>query len=324
MVKLLVSLFQLMRPVNLAIVAFTMMVTRYVVVLPMAHKAGIDIKPQLTHVGFFLIMTTAVLLTAAGNIINDYFDQRVDQINKPEKVIIGKRIKRRVAIVFHQVFNVVAVIIAMVVCSNQNWYVPLVIPIVIATLLWFYSPVLKKKWMIGNLTVAFCTCLVPLWAALFDLHHIRNKYVDQLVDGEQFLARIELVIWIICISSFVLNLVREAIKDAEDMQGDVTDNYQTLPIVSGISNTIRYAQMMLTLYLSLMVFLAFRPVLQFESNKLHLIVFISLIIGPGFYAFWAISTATEKASFTRASSALKWMMLLGLSAVIVLSRISWH
>jgi 4-hydroxybenzoate polyprenyltransferase len=313
-----------MRPLNLAIVAATMLVTRYIVVLPMAHKAGIGIKPQLTHFEFVLLMASAVLLTAAGNIINDYFDQRVDKINKPEKVIVGKRIKRRVAIVLHQLLNVVAVILAAVVCSNQNWYLPLVIPIVIATLLWFYSPVLKKKWMIGNLTVAFCTCLVPLWAALFDLHHIRSKYVDQLVEGEQFLARIELVIWIICISSFVLNLVREAIKDAEDMQGDATDNYQTLPIVSGIANTVRYAQVLLTVYLALMVFLALRPVLQFESNKLQLIVFMALIIGPGFYAFWAISTASEKSTFARASAALKWMMLLGLVAVIVLSRISWY
>jgi hypothetical protein len=73
-----------------------------------------------------------------------------------------------------------------------------------------------------------------------------------------------------------------------------------------------------------MVFLALRPVLQFESNKLQLIVFMALIIGPGFYAFWAISTAHEKSSFARASAALKWMMLLGLVAVIVLSRISWY
>jgi 4-hydroxybenzoate polyprenyltransferase len=318
------SLFILMRPTNLLIVALTMVITRYVVVLPMALKAGIGMTPQLTHVEFGLLILTAIMLTAAGNIINDYFDLRVDQINKPEKIIVGKRIKRRVAIVLHQLLNIVAVGLAIIVCSSNHFFWPLVIPVVVATLLWFYSPVLKKKWLVGNVVVAVCTALVPLWASIFDLKHMSSKYVDQWVQGEAFLDRIYLVILIICVSSFLLNLIREALKDAEDMQGDATGDYQTLPLVSGIHSTVRYAQGLLGVYLILMVYLAMRPVLQFESNQWHLIIFLILIIVPGLVSFVFISKCNEKVSFTRASSSVKWLMLLGLMAVIVLSRVTWY
>jgi 4-hydroxybenzoate polyprenyltransferase len=301
-----------------------MIITRYVVVLPMARKAGIGIEPHLSHVEFALTILIAVLLTAAGNIINDYFDLRVDQINKPDRVIVGKRIKRRVAIVLHQGLNLVALSLALWVCSSADFWWPLTIPILVATLLWFYSPVLKKKWMIGNVVVAFCTALVPFWAAIFDLHHMRLKYIDQWVDGEHFLSRIYLVVLIICVSSFLLNLIREALKDAEDMQGDAKGAYQTLPLVSGMQWTVRYAQVILALYLSLMVFLAMRPVLQFQSNKVPLIIFLTLLIVPGLLSFLLISKSSDKASFAKASASVKWLMLLGLVAVVVLSRVNWN
>jgi 4-hydroxybenzoate polyprenyltransferase len=313
-----------MRPVNLIIVAFTMVVTRYVVVLPMARKAGLGIEPNMSHGQFALVVLVAILLTAAGNIINDYFDQRVDQINKPERVIVGKRIKRRVAIVLHQFFNLIALVISILICSDHNYFWPVLIPISVATLLWFYSPLLKKKWLVGNITVACCTALVPFWAAVFDVHYMAIKYVDQWIDGQAVLNRIQLVVLIICIASFLLNLIREALKDAEDMPGDASGDYQTLPLVSGLQSTIRYAQAVLGIYLTLMVFLAMRPVLQFQSNKGHLIIFLALVIIPGIVSFVLISRCREKNSFTQASASIKWLMLLGLFAVIVLSRMTWY
>jgi 4-hydroxybenzoate polyprenyltransferase len=122
----------------------------------------------------------------------------------------------------------------------------------------------------------------------------------------------------------LLNLIREALKDAEDMQGDAKGAYQTLPLVSGMQWTVRYAQVILALYLSLMVFLAMRPVLQFQSNKVPLIIFLTLLIVPGLLSFLLISKSSDKASFAKASASVKWLMLLGLVAVVVLSRVNWN
>lgn len=313
-----------MRPINLLIVAITMCVTRYLVVLPMAQKAGVGMQPELGHGGFLILVLVAVLLTAAGNIINDYFDQRVDQINKPEKVIVGKKIKRRVAIVLHQAFNVLAVLLTSAVCAANDFWWPLFIPIAVATLLWFYSPMFKKMWLVGNVVVALCTAVVPFWAAIFDLHQMRVKYVDQWVDGEHLMGKIDLVVGLICLASFLLNLIREALKDAEDVVGDASGDYHTMPVVSGLRSTVRYSQTVLTIYLVLMVFLMMRPVLEFESNKAYLIISLALIIVPGVASFVMISRCDTKASFARASTTLKWTMLMGLIAVMVLSRMSLY
>lgn len=312
-----------MRPVNLLIVALTMVVTRYVVVLPMAQKTGVGMEPELGHGGFVVLVLVAVLLTAAGNIINDYFDQRVDQINKPDRVIVGKRIKRRVAIVLHQAFNILAVMLAAGCCAAADFWWPIAIPIVVATVLWFYSPVLKKKWLVGNIAVAFCTALVPYWAAVFDLHQMEVKCVDQWVDGEHVMSKIQLVLGLICLASFLLNLIREALKDAEDVVGDASGDYQTLPVVSGLQSTVRYCLVVLTIYLVLMIFLMMRPVLQFQSNKAYLLISMAMIVVPGIVSFVLISRCETRESFSRASTMVKWTMLIGLIAVVILSRMSW-
>ncbi|MEN9638654.1 MAG: hypothetical protein RLZZ262_522 [Bacteroidota bacterium] len=314
----------LMRPINLLIVVLTMVVTRYVVVLPMAVKSGVGMKSELGHGGFAALVLAAVLLTAAGNMINDYFDLRVDQINKPEKIIVGKKVKRRVAIVLHQVFNLLAVLLTAIVCATTDFWWPILIPISVATLLWFYSPVLKKKWLIGNVVVALCTALVPYWSVVFDLHHMQVRYVDQWVDGENLMSRIELVLGLICLASFLLNLIREALKDAEDVVGDASGEYNTLPLVSGLASTVRYTQIVLAAYLILMVFFMMRPVLQFQSSIAFLVISIALIVVPGIVSFVMISRSESKEHFTRASATVKWTMLLGLIAVVILSRMAWY
>ena len=103
------SFIQLLRPVNLLIMVLTGMVVRYGFLAPVMNREGLEFQTSLFD--FILLMLVLVLIGGAGNVINDYFDVRVDRINKPDKVIVGRSVKRRVAMVTHHSFNLFAVLI---------------------------------------------------------------------------------------------------------------------------------------------------------------------------------------------------------------------
>ena len=109
---------------------------------------------SIKHLSFFiLLITSTLLIAAAGNIINDYFDVKADRINKPNRLIIGTHIKRRWAMVLHWSFNSLGMILALYVgYALQNIWVPLIAFLSI-NLLWFYSAYYKRKPFIGNVIV---------------------------------------------------------------------------------------------------------------------------------------------------------------------------
>ena len=114
------------------------------------------------EIDFFLMVFSTILIGAAGNMINDYFDIKADRVNKPEQLIITKHIKKRVAILYHWLFNAIAFSIAIYLSLRNNsfWYV--FIHLISINALWFYSLYFKRKIFIGNLIVALLTALVPI------------------------------------------------------------------------------------------------------------------------------------------------------------------
>ena len=109
----------------------------------------------LTDTYFILVIIAVILIAASGNIINDYFDQKADRVNKPERLIIDKFIKRRWAIILNWTFNGIGFIIAVYLSYQlENWWI-LVVSFLSINLLYFYSAVYKRKFLSGNLIVAF-------------------------------------------------------------------------------------------------------------------------------------------------------------------------
>ncbi len=294
-----------------------MLVMRYAVVANLADKMDIGMKLRLSFFEFILLMMSAVLLTAAGNIINDYFDRKVDLINRPERVIIGKHVKRRVAIVLHQIFNALALLLAAWV-SYRTWYWwPLAIPIIISTLLWWYSPVFKKKIFIGNMVVAVCTAAVPLWSVVYEINELREYYADLLVNPQAFFSQLWQWTMVVTASAFILTLVREAIKDIEDMQGDGDEQYKTLPIHYGVSFTKKYAIALMILFLAGVAFVCFKTNLM--EQLIPLLTVVVAILLPAIACIIKIAGAETKSDFRKAGIYLKWLMLGGLLTLAVTS-----
>jgi 4-hydroxybenzoate polyprenyltransferase len=158
----------------------------------------------------FLLSASTVMIAAAGYIINDYYDVKIDLINKPDRVVIGKGITRRFAILFHTMLSAGGVGIGLML----GWKVG-VINFFSATLLWWYSNSLKRLPFVGNFSVALLTGLSIVIVNV--LYHVN---------------RVEVIIY--SLFAFFLTLIRELIKDMEDLKGDNSFGCKTLPILWGI------------------------------------------------------------------------------------------
>ncbi|TSJ48054.1 hypothetical protein FO442_02670 [Fluviicola chungangensis] len=234
--------FRLIRPINLLVIILTMYGIR-LFFLPYFSE-DVLLKKSHPHeaLDYFLLVFSTVLIAAAGNIINDYFDVKADRINKPDKLIVGKHIKPRWAIVSHWTLNFVAFSIACYLtwAYETFWYV--FIHLLSINVLWFYSMYFKRKFLIGNLFIAALTGLVPL---LCGIHFLglttpfqSANFMSDFKEGANWISQLNLKIFFIVALAFFascLNLVREIVKDMEDVKGDLLLKAKTIPIVLGVN-----------------------------------------------------------------------------------------
>lgn len=306
------SIFLLSRPLNLFIVAVTMYIIRYVILADILEKSGVG-RLLLNDLHFSMLVLSALLITAGGNIINDYFDVKVDKINKPEKVIVGKSVNRKVAILMHQGMNGIAFALLIWISYQNSFWQLLLLPSAIMLLLWWYSPVFKKRPLIGNILVAFCTAAVPVFAALTDLQLLRTTLSNSWWNGMTVYSYAWL--WVLAISgfAFVLTMIREAVKDAQDEPGDRTEHYQTLPIVWGIQRTKRYVMSWIVVFFLMVALCATRIV-----TLTDMIWLMASLVFPMLLAMYFVVRARAAQDFSSVSRWIKIVMIGGLVLLIAL------
>jgi 4-hydroxybenzoate polyprenyltransferase len=276
--QLILALFRLTRFWNLAIIAFAQYFTAYF----LFHQRLL----VFTDFWLFLIVASTVMIAAAGYIINDYYDIKIDLINKPDRVVIGKTITRRYAIFFHTVISVTGVGMGLLI----NWKVGAV-NFVSVFLLWLYSNNLKRLPLIGNLVVSLLTGL-----SLFLLSFLYEQYLPLVMTYSLF--------------AFFMTLIREIVKDMEDMKGDTTFGCRTLPIVWGIRKTKSF------LYGTILVFSFLVLWLDYQQLKISWIYFIPLLFVPMSLLFYRLLKADTKKEFYQLSQLCKIIMLLGICSMI--------
>ena len=235
-----IHFIKLTRPINMCIIALTMYGIGW-------FYDGLFENPSfgIESFEFFLLVFSTTLIAAAGNIINDYFDVKADRVNRPHSVIIGKHIKRRVAIVTHVLLNTIAFGIAIYLSAVKETIGFVIIHLMSINMLWFYSMYFKRKFLIGNVIVATLTAFVPLLVGYYYLNEM-NTHPDIVTNFNDALVAIS-AFFMVLVSSFVIagfafliNLGREIIKDMEDVEGDKALKAKTLPIVLG-QNSAKWA-----------------------------------------------------------------------------------
>jgi 4-hydroxybenzoate polyprenyltransferase len=234
-----------------------------------------------------LLSISTVLIAAAGYIVNDYYDVKIDYINKPDRVVIGKSITRRFAILFHVVFSAIGILI--------GFYLSLTIAainILSVFLLWLYSNNLKRQPFVGNLVVALLT-----GASIF--------LVDMLYRTHNPL------IIIYALFAIFITLVREIIKDVEDLKGDNTFGCKTLPIIWGIRKT------KVIIYTILAVFSLVVIVLNARFEILPLQYYVLLLFAPLVWFVFRLYLADTKKDFSWLSTFCKVIMLVGILSMVL-------
>ena len=299
MVKLL-DFFKVIRWKNLVIVALTQYLIRYTLLIPFVEFLS------LNDMQFLLLVISTVLVDEAGYIINDYFDTLVDQLNE-RKVIVGNTLKRREAMALHFIFSGLGVGIGFYLGWKVGMWNLGFINLFSASALWFYSTHFKRNYLSGNLLISLLSALVLLIVALYDI----------LPASEQNDINAIVVFKIICIYAafaFITTLIREIVKDLEDLEGDQKMGYETYAIVSGKKKAKNIVQ---TLSLLTIFGVAWILHSQFQADLYSFLYVLFFVEFPFLYFVWKLKNAESSADFYSLSSWIKIIMLSGTLSMLV-------
>ena len=306
--KIIVAFFRLIRWPNLLFIVLTQMLFRYFI-LPFVYvesHAGYE-NIKLSQSLFYLLMIASVCIAGAGYIINDYFDINIDQVNKSDKVIIGKFIKRRAAILLHAILSLIGLALSMYVGYKlQNALIPFFNFLAILILL-VYSSTFKKKLLIGNILISLLTAWVILVLTL-------AEYRFRISPHDVVWQRLLKLSFIYAGFAFIISLIREVIKDMEDMEGDMKYGCTTMPIVWGIPVSKVFAGVWIVVLTGILVALQIY-VVQFGWWFSVLYSFVVIII-PLIWVLRKLYKANTPAQFHRLSNVIKLIMLAGIISMV--------
>lgn len=301
---------QLLRVGNLTFVAILLYVMEKWVATPLLQLEQFgELMPWWV---LTLLIVSVVGIAAGGYVINDYFDVKIDRINRPDNLVVTRIISRDTAMHLFYGLTAVGVIAGTVVAWWAHSWTLLFTYVVIPGLLWFYSASYKRMFLIGNLVVAFASAIVPLLVAIANADYLHHLYQNALAYSP---IVGELYVWTggFAAFAFLLTWVREIVKDIEDIEGDREMECRTLPIVWGDKVAKIIATILLVVIATLMVYILF-AVLPFshewKSLPTRYVVFGLIVpILCSIVLLWAANNRTE---YHRVQTIIKFAMFMGM------------
>lgn len=272
-----------------------------------------QMETQIREPLFLFLVLATLCLAAAGYVINDYFDRKADLINRPEKVILGRILSRRAGMVWHTILTLIGILLGSYVSYKIGHLKFSLVFFVVSGLLWFYSTSYKRQVLLGNLVVAILVACVPLILIVFELPLLIDKYslyIKSMSDDLDILA-----IWFVGYSgfAFLLNFMREIVKDLEDFEGDFAFGRQTIPIAWGL-RTAKIIVLVSAVITGLFLIMA---TVKLRWSMLTVLYSFVLLILPLVVFMFSIYKASTKKQYHNSSNILKIIMLSGLLYLVV-------
>lgn len=304
--KLIGAFFRLVRWPNLVFIAVAQFLFVYSIIMPVFAKAGRE--PNLQGWNFVLLCLSSVLVAAAGYIINDYFDINIDQVNKPEKLIVEKIIQRRWAIRWHWMLSAIGIGIGFYLDMTTGIKFLGFANLICVLLLFFYSISLKRKLLSGNALISLLTAWVILVVAWCEGNHLLHE--KNILNT----SKIYRFTFLYAGFAFVISLIREVVKDMEDVEGDRKYDCKTMPIVWGMNASKIFIAVWLSVLVATLVIVQFY-VMQFGWWWLA-VYFVIAVIFPLLWIFKKLFEAQSPQAFHSLSSLIKMVMFTGILSMI--------
>lgn len=308
------AFFRLVRYPNLIFIAITQFLFYFCIVSPTVHPESFFPDEFLL---LSLLVLSSVFIAAGGYIINDYFDLNIDLVNKPGRIVVEKVIPRRWAILLHWLFSLVGILLGFYISYvTKNWLIGFS-NIICVLLLWVYSTTFKKKLLSGNIIISLLTAWVVLIIFFFIDHisssSLQNWHISNQIDDASH-RRIMRLAFLYGGFAFVISIIREVIKDMEDMEGDARFGCKTMPIVWGIP----VAKVFVGVWLMALTgsLLAIQIYAMYLGWWWSILYCVTLIIIPLLWITRKLYQATTSADFGYLSGAVKFVMLTGILSMI--------
>ena len=279
----LLSLFSVVRGYNILMIALAQYLASIYILSP-----KLPLREVILDLNLFFIVLASTLVIASGYIINNFYDAEKDLINKPKKSMLDRLVSQRFKLTTYFILNFLAVFAASYVSFRAVLFFSAYI-----FGIWFYSHKLKKVPFVGNF-VSATLAIAPFFAVFV------------------YYKNFETVIFVHAIFLFLLILVREMIKDLENMKGDLVQNYRTIPIIYGanVSKFIIAGLILLTLIPSLLLITKFDVGLMnyyFMACIVLLVLFLVLLL-----------QSKTKMHYVWLHNILKFIIIVGVFSILLI------
>ena len=298
---------KLIRYPNLLLIAFMLLTFHY----GFLKMQGIVLA--LNDWQFGLLVLATVLIAAAGYVINDIMDQEVDNDNKPEQLIVGKSISETKA------YNIyLGLIISSTLIGFYLSYFVIDKPsffglfVIYSILLYSYATDSKQIPILKNILVAFVLALSVISVGMFDVIPVMNP--ENQAEMKMFLS----IILDYAIFAFILNLIREIVKDMEDITGDDNQGIRTLPIAIGMKKTARIVFVLGLIAVLILLWYTNANLMKFQLYYATLYALL-FVVAPMLFFVVKIWNAQSKKDFHLLSSVLKWVIFFGILSIFVIT-----
>ncbi|CAM3547146.1 geranylgeranylglycerol-phosphate geranylgeranyltransferase [Flavobacterium saliperosum] len=297
--------FKLIRYQNLLMLALMQLVFHFVF-----FKNQKEVFTALADWQFILLVLATISIAAGGYVINNIMDQETDAFSKPKNVIVGKHISEGMAYNIYVALNILGVGIGFYLSNIIQKPMFSAVFIVVAGTLYMYATSLKQNLLIGNIIVALLLSFSVIIVGIFDLY-------PATYDGNQLqMAMLFSILLDYALFAFIINFIREIVKDIEDMDGDYNSGMNTLPILLGKDRTAKIVFGLAFVPVILLVLYVNNNLLELQWVMYYMLLFV---LAPLLYFLIKIWNAKSKKDFSHLSLILKLVLLFGILSIVVIT-----
>jgi len=312
------DIMRLVRWSNLLFLAALIWLMEKWVAVPILDKAAFG--EQLPWYLLLLIMLATVGIAAGGYVINDYFDVKIDRINRPDEVVVTRSVSKPAALRMSIGLSSFGAICGLIAAALLHSLTIAILFILIPGLLWFYSSSYKRLFMVGNLIIALLAGVAPMIVAMANVAILQLRY--ETIIPFTTLPH-DLYAWLggFALFAFLLTWIREIVKDLQDQMGDRELECHSMPVVWGEKWTKVFVTGLIVATLVIIGHLWYH-VLPFSISWTTLSTrYIALgVVIPLLCTLWLLWAAKIPSDYKNCQQVVKFTMLIGMLYSICIVR----